>query len=162
MMRVGVHWPDVGRRYPDGTPFVELVYLEGVAPDDPHHLSHAMPRIEALAARHPGSEVLLRVDWRKGQAYAGTDAERGTYRAALGELGRLGYLGGRLILQPGNEPQLEGARGPARGWRAFRWRRSIPADWAPGPGSRRKVRLGRISTMRCWMRGSASRGRPTC
>ena len=70
-----------------------------------------MPRIEALAARHPGSEVLLRVDWRQGQAYAGTDAERTAYRAALGELSRLGHLGGRLILQPGNEPQLEGARG---------------------------------------------------
>ncbi|MDE2767304.1 MAG: hypothetical protein OXI70_04355, partial [Chloroflexota bacterium] len=109
-MRVGVHWADMGRRYPDGTPFVELVYLEGVAPDDPHHLSQAMRRIEALAERHPGSEVLLRVDWRRGQAYARTEAERTAYRAALGELSRLGGLGGRLILQPGNEPQLEGAR----------------------------------------------------
>ena len=111
MMRVGVHWPEAGRRYPDGTPFVELVYLEGVASDDPHHLRQAVPRIEALAARHPGSEVLLRVDWRQGQAYARTDAERTAYRAALGELSRLRHLGGRLILQPGNEPQLEGARG---------------------------------------------------
>ena len=89
---------------------MELVYLEGVAPDDPHHLSRAMPRIEALAARHPASEVLLRVDWRPGQAYARTDAERMAYEAALRELRRLRQLGGRLILQPGNEPQLEGAR----------------------------------------------------
>ena len=94
MMRVGLHWPDTERRYPDGTPFVELVYLEGVAPDDPHHLRRAMPRIEALAARYPGSEVLLRVDWRPGQAYAGTDAERGAYRAALRELSGLCQLGG--------------------------------------------------------------------
>lgn len=111
MMRVGVHWPEAGRRYPDGTPFVELVYLDGVAPDDPHHRSQAMRRIEALAERHPESEVLLRVDWRQGQAYARTDDERTAYRAALGELSRLGHLGGRLVLQPGNEPQLEGARG---------------------------------------------------
>ena len=111
MMRVGLHWPDAERRYPDGTPFVELVYLEGVAPDDPHHLRRAIPRIEALAARYPASEILLRVDWRPGQAYAGTEAERGAYRAALRELSGLRQLGGRLILQPGNEPQLEGARG---------------------------------------------------
>ncbi len=111
MMRVGLHWPDPERQYPDGTPFVELVYLEGVAPDDPHHPSQAMPRIEALATRHPASEVLLRVDWRQGQAYARTDTERTAYDAALRELSRLRHLGGRLILQPGNEPQLEGARG---------------------------------------------------
>ncbi len=111
MMRVGLHWPDPERQYPDGTPFVELVYLEGAAPDDPHHPSQAMPRIEALAAGHPTSEILLRVDWRKGQAYARTDAERTAYDAALRELRRLRHLGGRLILQPGNEPQLEGARG---------------------------------------------------
>lgn len=110
-MRVGLHWPNPDRQYPDGTPFVELCYLHGRAADDPHHPGPAMRRVERLAGRHPASSILLRVDWRQGQSYPETGDEVEAYVASLRELHQLRHLGDRLILQPGNEPQLESASG---------------------------------------------------
>ena len=111
-----------------------------------------------------------------------TDAERTAYRAALRGLSGLRHLGGRLILQPGNEPQLEGARdwrlveGALRDFiaqceQALPGARlaSVPvATFHPRPIGRQgravtgRIAVGGSGTMRCWMRGSGSRGRPMC
>ena len=130
-MDLGIHWPREAAPspYPDGTPFVELAYVHGVDSDDMHSLPMAVKRIERLAATHPKSPILLRVDWQRGDAFS--LAIPTVLTTALKPLSYLGHLGGRLAIQVGNEPQLEGALSMDQVIRTYRITWSILSPWLP-------------------------------
>ena len=103
-VHVGTHWPTPGHRYRPHTPTVELAYLE-VPEGDLHHPSQTMRRVEQYAAAHPEARVVLRIDWAtNAQSYPPTSS----WDNRLQQFRWLDHLGDRLVLQCGNEPQLEG------------------------------------------------------
>jgi hypothetical protein len=110
--RLGLHWPDATRTYADGTPFVERMVIRSGVPQEEYHPDECHDRVALLAANHPASDILVRVDFREGQAIPHGACERAEYLSRLAwAVNRPAYhdLGSRAIFQMGNEPQLEGA-----------------------------------------------------
>ncbi len=103
---LGVHWPDPSRTYRDGTPFVERV-VSWAETGAEYHREQVRVRVSKLRARHPRSPIVLRVDYRPGQAIPRTEAERAEYYPLLESIIKAEEFQG-LILQQGNEPQFDG------------------------------------------------------
>ena len=68
-----------------------------------------MKRIEAYAATHPEATVVLRVDWGRAAHSFPLAPDLAEWRDGFEQFGALDHLGSRLVMQVGNEPQLEGA-----------------------------------------------------
>ena len=113
----GVHWPDPGRQYRDGTPFVERV-VSFAGTDAEYHLERVRMRVAKLRDRHPDSPIIVRVDYRPGQAIPRNEAERAEYYPQLEQIISAPEFQG-LILQQGNEPQFDGNPTPAEIAREF-------------------------------------------
>ena len=103
---LGVHWPDPTRTYRDGTPFVERVVSRAETGVE-YHREQVRVRVSKLRARHPLSPIILRVDYRPGQAIPRNEAERAEYYPMLEGIIKAEEFQG-LILQQGNEPQFDG------------------------------------------------------
>ena len=114
---VGLHWPDPGRTYRDGTPFVERVVIFS-ADGTEYHRERVRMRVAKLRNRHPNSTIVLRIDFRPDQVIPRTAADRNEYYRQLEHVISAPEFQG-LILQQGNEPQFEGNPSPAEAAREF-------------------------------------------
>ncbi len=102
----GVHWPHPRKEYADGTPFVERVMCFAGDREEFHREAVRL-RIERLRESYPFSPIILRIDYKPGLAVPRNDAERDEYYPRLAEvMGATEFEG--IMIQQGNEPQLEG------------------------------------------------------
>ena len=109
-INVGLHWPKQwpkGLTYRPDMPMVENCYLIPDGDLDIFSVDAVFKRVKVYAEAHPLARILVRVDYQRGEAFKGRSAPM---PAALHDLlTNLAPLGRRLVLQYGNEPQLEGA-----------------------------------------------------
>ncbi|MBM4438502.1 MAG: hypothetical protein FJ029_15050, partial [Actinobacteria bacterium] len=123
---LGLHWPDPHRSYRDGAPFVERVVCFA-EPAAEYHRERVRMRVQQLRARHPGSPIVLRIDYRPGRAIPRSEAERTEYYPQLESIISAWEFRG-LLLQQGNEPQFEGTASPEELAREFNGWGRPPAD----------------------------------
>ncbi len=102
----GVHWPHPRKEYVDGTPFVERVMCFA-GDQEEFHREAVRVRIERLRESYPFSPIILRIDYKPGIAVPRNDAERDEYYPRLAEVMAAPEFDG-IMIQQGNEPQLEG------------------------------------------------------
>jgi len=102
----GVHWPHPRKEYVDGTPFVERVMCFAGNQEE-FHREAVRVRIERLRENYPQSPIILRIDYKPGIAVPRDDAERDEYYPRLAEVMGSAEFDG-IMIQQGNEPQLEG------------------------------------------------------
>ena len=102
----GIHWPHPRKEYADGTPFVERVMCFA-GDQEEFHREAVRPRIERLRESYPFSPIILRIDYKPGIAVPRDDAERDEYYPRLAEVMGAPEFDG-IMIQQGNEPQLEG------------------------------------------------------
>ena len=107
-MNLGTHWADPLVQYRPNTPTVDLAYVTAPA-GGVFSPAAAMKRIEVYAATHPEATVVLRVDWGRAAHSFPLAPDLAEWRDGFEQFGALDHLGSRLVMQVGNEPQLEGA-----------------------------------------------------
>ena len=106
----GVHWPHPRKEYVDGTPFVERVMCFA-GDQEEFHREAVRVRIERLRESYPQSPIILRIDYKPGIAVPRNEAERDEYYPRLAEVMGAAEFDG-IMIQQGNEPQLEGDPSP--------------------------------------------------
>ncbi|MDP6507873.1 MAG: hypothetical protein QF719_04520 [Chloroflexota bacterium] len=106
----GVHWPHPRKEYADGTPFVERVMCFA-GDQEEFHREAVRVRIQRLRDSYPASPIILRIDYRPAIAIPRNDAERDEYYPRLAEIMGAPEFAG-IMIQQGNEPQLEGSPTP--------------------------------------------------
>lgn len=122
----GVHWPHPLKDYANGTPFIERVMC--FAGDQEEFQREAVRlRIERLRDSYPFSPIILRIDYGPSLAIPRDDAERDEYYPRLAEVMSAPEFEG-IMIQQGNEPQLEGAPSAAVLAREFNGWGTPPED----------------------------------
>ncbi len=106
----GIHWPHPRKDYANGTPFVERVMCFA-GDQEEFHREAVRVRVQRFRNTYPASPIILRIDYRPSIAIPRDDAERDEYYPRLAEIMSAPEFAG-IMIQQGNEPQLEGSPTP--------------------------------------------------